>query len=142
MARIINKFGEVTGWNHITLNMLGRDVEGVNELEYNDDQEMENVYGAGAYPVGQGKGQYNATAGITLMIEEKRAIEASLPSGRRLQDVAPFDIKVSYDVDGTIYTDVIKNCRIKNNGVAVSQNDKTIATKHDLLCSHIEWNVK
>lgn len=137
--RIINKFGEMSGWNNVTLNWLGRDVEGMSELEYDDDQEMENIMGAGGYSVGQGTGNYNAKASVTLYIEEVRAMEKQLPRGKRLQDIKISAVQVEYDLDGEIIRDVIRNVRIKNRGVAVKNNDKTIAFKHDLLVSHIDW---
>ena len=74
-------------------------------------------------------------------IEERLALQASLPSGTRIQDIAPFPIVVAYDYGGTVYKDIIQNCRITDNGVDVKQGDKTIATDHNLLTSHINWNV-
>ena len=40
---LINKLGTVAGWNRITSTMLGRDLEGITELEYGDTVEKENV---------------------------------------------------------------------------------------------------
>ena len=140
-SKIINKFGKLAGWNSITINLLGRDVEGTNELEYDDTLKMENVYGAGAYPVGYGEGNYTAKASVTLLLEETNAIQRSLPPGKRLSDIAPFDIVVEYEYNGFKMKDRIHNCKFKGRGVAVKQGDKTIAYKHELLVSHIGWNV-
>lgn len=141
-STLINKFGKLAGWNSITVNMLGRDVEGITELEYNDTLELENVYGAGKFPVGFGEGNYQATAAITLYLEESNAIQRSLPPGKSMTDIAPFDIVVEYEYNGFKVKDRIHNCKIKGRGVAVKQNDKTIAYKHELLVSHIGWNVQ
>lgn len=138
--RIINKFGKLTGWNAITVNILGRDLEGITELEYNDEQEIENAYGAGGYPVGETDGNYSATCSLTLFLEENKALLQSLPPGTRIQDIAPFDINVVYEVEGVIYKDIIRNCRFRNNGRSASQNDKTMTYQYDLKCSHIDWN--
>lgn len=142
LQKLINKFGLMAGWNQVKVNLFGRDLEGITELEYDDEQEMENVYGGGPMPIGQSKGNYAAKASITLFIEERNALLDSMPPGTRLQDIGPFDIPVQYEYLTRIYKDVLRNCRIKNNGVAVKQNDKTIAFKHDLLISHIDWNVR
>lgn len=140
--RIINKFGTMTGWNSITVNVLGRDVEGISELKYNDAMEKENVYGAGAYPIGHSRGNYEAEASITLYKEEIDAVKNALPPGRRLADLAPFDIVVEYEaLDGNIQKDVIRNCEFTNDSVEVAQNDGTITTELELITSHIEWNV-
>lgn len=141
MATIKNKFGTLTGWNNIKVHLLGRDLEGISEVAYDDEREMENVYGAGGYPVGQGEGNYAANASITLLNEERLALMASLPSGTRIQDIKPFPIVVEFEYQGNIYTDVIQNCRFKNNGVEAKQNDKSFSMKFDLLTSHIDWNV-
>lgn len=140
--RIINKFGTMKGWNSVTVNLMGRDVEGITELSYNDSQEKENVYGAGPYPVGRSRGNYEAEASITLFKEEVDALKLAMPPGRRLLDVAPFDIVVEYEADdGMIYKDVIRNCEFTNDGIEVSQADGTIATEYELIVSHIDWNV-
>lgn len=138
---IINKFGKVAGWNNVIVRLLGRDVVGIVSLEYDDSVEKENVKGAGMFPVGQGDGNYEAKASLTLLQEEKISLTDALPPGVRLQDVAPFDIIVSYDYNSRMYTDVIRNCQFMNNGVAVNQGDKSINFKIDLLTSHIDWNV-
>lgn len=139
---IINKFGTMTGWNDITVNLLSRDVEGITELAYDDTVKKENVPGAGMYPVGRSKGNYEAKASITLYKEEIDAIKEALPSGRRLQDILPFDINVQYQkADGSVVKDRIRNCEFINDGVDVKNNDGTISIKLDLIVSHIEWNV-
>ncbi len=139
---IINKFGTMTGWNDITVNLLSRDVEGITELAYDDTVKKENVPGAGMYPVGRSKGNYEAKASVTLYKEEIDAIKEALPSGKRIQDILPFDINVQYQkTDGSVVKDRIRNCEFLNDGVDVKNNDGTITTKLDLIVSHIEWNV-
>ncbi|MBU2923055.1 hypothetical protein KO504_17025 [Winogradskyella psychrotolerans] len=139
---IINKFGTMTGWNDITVNLLSRDVEGILKIAYDDTVQKENVPGAGMYPVGRSKGNYEANASITLYKEEADAIKAALATGSRLQDILPFDINVQYQkVDGSIVKDRIRNCEFTNDGVDVSNGDGTISTEFTLIVSHIEWNV-
>lgn len=138
---LINKFGRVAGWNNITTTMLGRDLEGINELAYGDSVEKENVPGAGKYPIGRGEGNYTANCSITLLKEEVDALQLSLGPGKRLTDIAPFDIAVSYDYLGKIYKDRIRNCEFTGRSVEVKQNDKSIVTKFELIVSHIDWNV-
>lgn len=138
---IINKFGTVAGWNNITANMLGRDIEGITELAYSDETKKENIYGAGNKPVGRSSGNYEPKASITLYKEEVDAILAALPNGKGMQDIAPFNIEVAYETDGSIRKDRIRNVEFLGNGVDVKSNDGSITTKYDLIVSHIEWNV-
>lgn len=141
VSTLINKFGKLIGWNDTTVNMLGRDVEGITELEYNDTVALENAYGQGKFPVGRGEGNYEAKASITLYVEETNAIQRSLPPGKRLSDIAPFDIVVEYEYNDLKVKDRIHNCQFTGRSIAVKQGDKTIANKHELVVSHIGWNV-
>lgn len=141
-TRLINKFGEMKGWNAITVNMMGRDLEGITELKYTDSETKENVYGAGKYPIGRSRGNYEPEASLTLLKEEADALRQSLPKGSRIQDIAPFDITVEYeDKNGFIIRDRIRNCEFTNDGVEAAQNDGTISTEYTLIVSHIEWNI-
>ncbi|HXU27513.1 MAG TPA: hypothetical protein VN698_09800 [Bacteroidia bacterium] len=137
---IINKFGTLTGWNNITLNVLGRDVEGITEISYTDEVEMNNEYGQGKYPQGQSIGNYKAESYVSLFSEELRSIVAALPQGVRIQDIPPFPITVNYENNGVFYKDVLNNCRFKSNGREVKQGDGKIVQKIDLLISDITWN--
>jgi len=136
---IVNRFGTMTGWSRVAFNWFGRDVEGITSIEYDDNVEWENVYGAGRMPIGEGEGNYTAKASVELNIEEVRAMAESLPSGMRLQDVAG-TIVVMYEYGTRTYTDIIHNVRIQNRGVSTKQNDKTITHKYDLKVSHITWS--
>lgn len=142
MSTIINKFGVMQGWNSVTANIMGRDLEGITELSYSDSQKKENVYGAGKYPIGRGRGNYQAKASITLLKEEVDGLKMVLPAGKTIQDIAPFDMVVEYETEsGVIKKDRIRSCEFVGDGIEVKQDDLTIATKYELLISHIEWNI-
>ncbi len=143
MATIINKFGTLIGWNKITINMLGRDIEGIEGVAYGDKITKENAYGAGKYPIGREEKNYEPdNAKLSLYKEEVLGIQLALPPAGRIQDIAPFDIVVEYELPtGVIYRDRIRNCEFINNGVDVKQADGSIKTDFDIICSHIDWNV-
>lgn len=139
---VINKFGTMQGWNSVTVNLLGRDVEGITELSYTDNTKKENAYGAGKYPVGRTRGNYEAKCSITLYKEEVDALKLALPKGKSIQDIAPFDIVSEWTAEsGTILKDRIRNAEFMSDGIEIKQNDGSVATKYDLIISHIEWNV-
>lgn len=132
----------MTGWNSITVNVMGRDLEGITQLSYTDSETKENVYGAGKYPIGRSSGNYEAEAKISLYKEEADGLRLSLGPGKRVMDIAPFDIVVQYENQvGVILKDRIRNCEFKNDGVEVAQADGTIVTEYELLVSHIDYNV-
>lgn len=141
-TRIINKFGTMQGWNNVTVNMLGRDLEGITEVSYDDKRKKENVPGAGEFPIGRGRGNYEAKCSITLYKEEIDALKQALAPGKSIADIAPFDIVVEYELEnGSIQKDRIRNAEFLGDAVDVKQNDMSISQKYELLISHIEWNI-
>lgn len=141
LKTLINRFGKMAGWNSVSVTMLGRTIEGITQLAYNDSQETENAYGRGGKPIGRAVGNYTATASITLYKEEVIALQLAIGPGNNIMDIEPFDISVLYEYQGKIFKDVIRNCQFTNNGVDVKQNDKTIATQYTLMPSHIDWGI-
>ena len=132
--------GKLYDWADIVLTIAGVPVTGVTGIEYKDEQEVEMKYGAGRYPVGFGKGRISCEGKITLYQEEVEAIQRQSPTGR-LQDIAPFNIIVSYLPDtGIVSTDKLRNVVFKNNGRTWSEGDTGKTVEIDLAMSHIEWN--
>ncbi|GLB51706.1 hypothetical protein NBRC110019_07450 [Neptunitalea chrysea] len=138
---VTNKFGTMQGWNSVTVNLLGRDLEGITGVNYDDNTTKEHVRGVGSKPIGRSKTDYEATASITLYKEEVDAIQAALPLGKSLSDIAPFNIIVMYEKeDGTITKDIIMACEFTGNARAISQGDGTISNEYTLITSEIIWN--
>jgi|GEM_PF-241058 len=139
---IINKFGKMQGWNSLTVNMLGRDVEGITEVNYDDTIEIDGARGAGMYFLGYTEGNYEAKASITLFKEEIDMLQASLPKGASLSSIPPFNIIAEYERDLVKTRDIIQYCKIKGRGIDVKQGDKTIAYKFELFVGgRILWGV-
>lgn len=138
---VVNKFGVMQGWNSVTVNLFSRDLEGILKVAYNDEVAKENAKGAGMFPIGRARTGYEAEASLTLYKEEVDAIRKSMPPGKRLQDIAPFDIIVQYETqDGKILKDIIHNCEFTNDGFEVNQGDGTISTEYTLIVSHVTYN--
>ncbi len=132
--------GTTYDWGDIVCTIAGVPVTGITAIEYDDDQEVTNNYGAGRYPVSRSKGRITATAKITLYPEEVRAIQANA-ANKRLQDILPFDIIVSYiPFDATkIHHDKIRNCQFKKNSRSWAEGDTNETVELELVVSHIEW---
>jgi hypothetical protein len=141
VTTLINAFGRMAGWNSATLNLYGRDVEGISELGYDDSIEKELIKGAGRMPIGIGEGDYVAKMQLKLYQEEVIAIMDSLPAGTRLQDIAPVDVIVQYTYNNRIYKDIIHNVEFTKVGRAVKKGDKTVEQAVEVICTHIDWNV-
>lgn len=137
MIPLIN--GITYTYANIILNILGLPIAGVTAIEYSDDQDMEDNYGAGIYPVNRGFGQYKAEGKVTLYMEEVEALTNAAP-GRRLQNIPEFDIVVAYvNASNVPVTHKIRNVRFKNNNRKTKTGDKKIEIELDILTSHIDW---
>ena len=139
---IINKFGRIVGWNNVKLNLFGRDIEGIVELEYNDESEGENEYGAGGNVLGQSEGNLKPMFSMSLYSEEVDAVLDSMPPGTRIHQIPPSPVTISYERNLVPRKDVVQNMTIRGFGKSVKQGDGKIIHKCKCLCSHIDWNVK
>lgn len=138
-APLVN--GTRHSWASIETNMLGRTISGITSIEYEDNQEKVDNYGAGVFPVSRGLGKYEAKAKIGLHAYEIDAIQAALGPGQRLTNIAPFNIVVSYKPVGSdlLITHVIRNCEFKSNKRSVKTGDTAIENEFELITSHIDW---
>ncbi|MDR0872170.1 MAG: hypothetical protein LBN27_01715 [Prevotellaceae bacterium] len=132
--------GVTYSWGDIVTTIAGVPVVGRTAIEYSDDQEVTDNYGAGRYPVSRSKGRITCTGKITLYQEEVQAISANAPNGR-LQDIAAFPIVVSYipTEGGKIIHDKLHNCQFKKNSRAWKEGDTKQEVELELLVSHITW---
>jgi hypothetical protein len=138
---LINAFGRMAGWNSVTMNIYGRDVEGISELSYDDEIDKELIYGAGRMPIGVGEGDYKPKFTLKLYQEEVIAMMDALPPLIRVQDIIPVDVVVQYEYNFRMYKDIIRNVEIKKIGKAVKKGDKTVEQTVEVICTHIDWNM-
>lgn len=126
-------------WGDIVSAINGVPLVGITAISYGDSQDVQNNYGAGRHPVSRSKGRITPSAKITLHQSEVIALQSQSPTGR-LQDIAPFDITVSYLPDsGIIVTDKIRNCQFKENKRDWKEGDMLQEVELELLPSHIMW---
>lgn len=131
--------GKSYEWADIIVNVLGVPIIGITNIEYEEKQAMENVYGAGRLPVSRGYGKIEPTAKMTILMEELENIQTVAPLGR-IQDIPEFDVVVAF-VDSALITrkHVLKNVRFMNNKRASSSGDTSIPVELELIISHIEF---
>ena len=146
MASVVNNGvplinGMICAWADVTVLVGGVPFTGITAIEYGDEQEIVNKWGAGRHPVGRAKGRITPTAKLILYQEEVQALQKQSPNGR-LQDLPLFDIIVQYLPDsGIIATDKIRNCHISANARKWKEGDTGQEVEIPLVPSHIEWNV-
>jgi hypothetical protein len=131
--------GKSYEWADIVVNVLGKPIVGITNIEYEEKQNMENIYGAGRFPVSRGYGKVEPTAKMTILMEELENIQSVAPLGR-IQDIPEFDIVVMY-LDAALVTrkHILKNVRFMNNKRASSSGDTSIPVELELIISHIQY---
>lgn len=131
--------GKTYSWGDIALVIFGKKIAGIVGVNYDQEQEKENIYGAGNKPVARGYGNKKFTASITLLSEEVSALEAAVSNGD-LTDIPPFDVVVSYMNDQrAVVTHVLKNAEFTKDSRTGKQNDTKMEIELPLIISHIQW---
>ena len=129
----------LVAWADIVVLVGGVPVTGIVGVEYSDEQEIVNKWGAGRHPVGRAKGRITPGAKLILYQEEVQALQSQSPNGR-LQDLPPIEIQVSYLPDsGIVVTDKIRNCHISANARKWKEGATGQEVELPLVPSHIEW---
>lgn len=132
--------GRSYGWGDIIVTIGALPVTGITAIKYEEDQEKEDVYGAGRYPVARGYGRVKASASITLSVETAMALAATAKDGQ-LNRLAPFTITVTYQPEsGPIMRDVLKNCEFRKQSRDWKEGDMKAQVELELLVSNIVWN--
>ncbi len=129
-------------YSSVRTNILGRTVSGISSINYSDGTEMEDIIGGGGMPAHRGEGNYKAECGVTLFNYEVDAILKAAGTGKRLQDITPFDVIVTYLPKGSdgLITHVIRNVQFLGNSRTAKAGDKKLEVPLKCICSHIEWN--
>ncbi len=131
--------GIAYSWADIVCRIAGIPVTGIIAIEYGEKQEIKNHYGAGRYPVSRGKGRIEPWAKVTLEMGEVLAIQANSINGR-IQDIAPFDIQISYLPDnGAIVHDVVRDCQFPENSRKWKEGDTNQPVELEPVVSKIDW---
>lgn len=132
-------------WESLTATGPHGEMAGINEITYEDSQEVEARYGRGSIPRGYGRGNYEASGSMVLDRDEWEKLKKELvATGGGIYDHQPFNIVISYGNDDMpTVTDTLKNCKItKFSGGGGSQGDSNVSqiTCEFIILSPILWN--
>ncbi len=129
--------GREYGWADIVVNISATPITGIRAVKYEEEQEKENIYGAGRNPVSRGYGRVKTTGSITLLSATVFAMQAVAPSGK-LHNIAPFPIVVLYQPEaGAIVKHTLKNCEFKKTSFDWKEGDMSKEIELELVISHI-----
>jgi hypothetical protein len=129
-------------WEDISISLLKRLITGFTAIEYAASKEHMNIHGRGANPVAMGRGRKTYQGSITMLQSEVEAIQAGLPKGKDLTDLAPFKVIVAYAPEGgAITTDELLYCRFTNLPKGMNEGDGNMMVALPLVIGNINYNV-
>jgi hypothetical protein len=133
--------GRAYDWASLKAQLLGQTIAGITAVMYEDTQAKVDNGGAGTMPTSRGYGKYEAKASVTLEMKEVERIQAAVGTGRRLQDIPPFNIIISYvNESNLLVTHTLWNCEFTNNKREIKTGDTNIDVQLELIISHITWS--
>ena len=107
----------------------------VQEISYDDEQDMEESYGRGYKPRGFGKGNYKASGKLSMLRDDYEDLLAfGKARGVSFYDLELPSIVVSYADNGkAISTDELKKVRPIKRTHKAAQGDKSLSVDVDLM---------
>lgn len=82
-------------WVDISVNILGRTLEGIISISSSYSQLKENTKGRGTKAVERVRGAEECTGSLVITKKESAAIQNSLPKGKKFTDIKPFPIMIA-----------------------------------------------
>ena len=130
--------GQAYDYTQIIMSVLGVPVAGVTSINYTEEQQKTNNFGAGNRPVSRGRGAIEASGSIELSMNEIEALRDAAPSGSMLK-IPPFEITIVYLNLQKVVTHKLKNVEFTNDGVETSQGDTDIRRTFDIVMSDVKY---
>lgn len=130
--------GRAYDFAQVVVNILGVPIMGVQSIEYKEEQDKQNNYGAGKWAVSRGHGTVKADATIEVSMNDIEALRDAIPSGRLL-DIPAFPITVTFLNDQKPVTHVLHNCEFIDDGVGGAVDDTDLVRSFGLVLSHISY---
>lgn len=126
--------GKCYDWSSVTINVSGMDSIELQEISYDDEQELDPIYGTGGKIRGFGTGNQKNSVKISMIREDFNEMIRVIKS----QGYTSFykytipKITVSYADDGAATTtDVLTNVKFSKRSLKAAQGDKSMKVDLD-----------
>jgi hypothetical protein len=131
-------------WKDIRVVLLGREVAGFQEIEYEPSFGKEYVMGRGNQPLGIQSTNKEFKGKITLLQSEHTALVKAIRAVDPTYDISDvaFDIVVAYGDGVNATTDVLRSCEITGYTKGMSQGDPNMAIEVEFMCLAIDEAVQ
>ena len=126
--------GKAYGWGDVDIKLPGLTPE-VQEVSYDDENDVEEVYGRGGKPRGYGEGNYKASGKLTMLRDDYEELLSYCKSkGVAFYKLELASVVVSYANEGerTRIDELKKVVPIKRSHKA-AQGDKSLTVDIDLM---------
>lgn len=126
--------GKAYDWGDVDIKLPGLAPQ-VQEISYDDEQDMEEVYGKGVKPRGYGTGNYKASGKITLLRDDYNDLLAYCKAqGKPFYKMEIPSIVVSYASEGDrTRSDELKKVKFVKRSNKAAQGDKSLTVDIDLM---------
>ena len=122
------------GWGDVDVKIPGLNLV-VQEISYDDEQEMEESYGKGYRPRGYGKGNYKASGKMSMLRDDfDDVLDYCKATGKSFYNVELPSVVVSYgNPGGRTRIDELKRVVFVKRSHKAAQGDKTLSVDIDLM---------
>jgi len=122
------------GWGDVDVKVPGLNLI-VQEISYDDEQEMEESYGKGSRPRGYGKGNYKASGKMSMHRDDfDDVLDYCKATGKPFYGVEFPSVVVSYaNPGGRTRIDELKRVVFVKRSHKAAQGDKTLSVDIDLM---------
>lgn len=126
--------GKCYDWSSVTINVSGMDSIELQEISYDDEQELEAIYGKGGRMRGYGTGNQKNSVKLSMLREdfdEMTRVIKSKGYKNFYKYIIP-KITVSYADEGAqTVTDVLTNVKFSKRSLKAAQGDKSMKVDLD-----------
>jgi hypothetical protein len=135
--------GKEYDFEDIKVKIFDKEPIGITAVKYGHKQETQLQHGRGKTAIAYTRGKYEATGEIGLLQSELEAIQRTLPKGKSLTDIPPFDITVSYAMEGdtNAVTDILKGCFFTEVSKELKAGGTAMEVKLPLVITQVLYNV-
>jgi hypothetical protein len=134
--------GKEYDFEDIKVKIFDKEPIGVTSVKYGHKQETKLQHGTGKHAISYTRGKYEATGEIGLLQSEFEAMQRTLPKGKSLTDIPPFDITVSYAMEGdtNAVTDILKGCFFTEVSKELKTGGEAMEIKLPIIVTRILYN--
>lgn len=125
MSLIVN--GKAYDWGDVSTKMPGLNLV-CQEIDYDDELDIEEVYGTGQKPRGYGEGNYKCSGKITILRDDLDAVtDYCKAKGIAFYKLVIPSLVVSYANDGSrTRSDELRTVKFSKRSFKAAQGDKSI----------------